>query len=66
MMSGDTDRQAKKAVSIPEGRARNAREHGLVVSNITADQEHSGAEGIGDQLMELVVSRKLNRLRYTS
>ena len=48
MMSGDTDRQADKAVSIPEGRARNAREHGLAVSNITADQDHSGSEGVGD------------------
>ena len=48
MMSGDTDRQAEKAVSIPEGRARNAREHGSAVSNITADQELSRSEGIGD------------------
>ena len=66
MMTVDTDRQAEKVVSTPEGRARNAREHGIAVSNITADQEHSGAEGIGDQLMELVVSRELNRLGYTS
>ena len=48
MMTGDTDRQAEKAVSTPEGRARNAREHGSAVSNITADQEHSRSEGIGD------------------
>ena len=48
MMSGDTDRQAEKAVSTPEGRARNAREYGSAVSNITADQEHSRSEGIGD------------------
>ena len=37
MMTVDTDRQAEKAVSTPEGRARNAREHGIAVSNITAD-----------------------------
>ena len=65
-MTGDTDRQAERAVSTPEGRARNAREHGLAVSNIAADQAPSGTEGIADQLMEWVVSRKLNRLRYTS
>ena len=66
MMIEGTDRQAESAVSTPEGRARNAREYGIAVSSITADQAHSGAEGIGDQLMEWVVSRKLNRLRYTS
>ena len=58
MMSGDTDRQAGRSVSTPEGRARNAREHGLAVLNITADQEHSGTEEVRDQLMELVVSRE--------
>ena len=58
MMTVDTDRQAEKAVSTPEGRARNAREHGSAVSNITADQELSGTEEVRDQLMELVVSRE--------
>ena len=58
MMIGDADRQAEKAVSTPEGRARTAREHGIAVSNITADQEFSGTEEVRDQLMELVVSRE--------
>ena len=55
-MSGDTDRQAEKAVSTPECGARNAREHGTAVSSITADQELSRTEAVRDQLMEWVVS----------
>ena len=58
MMSGDADRQAEKAVSTPEGRARNAREHGIAVSSIAADRGPSGAEAVREQLMELVVSRE--------
>ena len=42
----------------PEGRARNAREHGLVASSIAADRGHSGTEARREGLMELVVSRE--------
>ena len=64
MMIGDADRQAEKAVSTPEGRARNAREHGIAVSSIAADREPCGAEAVREQLMELVVSRETMTAAY--
>ena len=47
MMSGDTDRQAEKAVSTPEGRARNAREHGLAVQTSRRIRRFPERRGLG-------------------